>query len=78
MLYTTDVLTLHEVIGDYLLLSLNNDNCWESDELKQTFMVKSRDGLTISAYSERQQRCISEESLRLAHGNHLFSELGMI
>lgn len=79
VLYTTDVLTLHEVIGEYLLLSTNNDgDFWGNDELKQTFMVKSRDNLTISAYSERQQRCISEESVRLAHGNHLFSELGMI
>lgn len=76
--YTTKVLILHEIIGDYLLLSVDKDFDWERDELRQTFMVKTQQGLSISAYCEKTQTCLTEGSLRIGHNGHLFSELGIL
>ncbi|MEJ6979018.1 hypothetical protein WG906_01060 [Pedobacter sp. P351] len=78
ILYTTEVLHLHEIIGDYLLLSLDKDFDWGKDELRQTFMLKTQACLSISAYCEKKQECLTEGSLKLVHSRHLFSELGII
>jgi hypothetical protein len=78
ILYLTEVLNLHEIIGEYLLLSAENDFDWERDELRQTFMLKTQPCLSISAYCERKQECLTEGSLKVVHSRHLFSELGII
>jgi hypothetical protein len=49
LIFTTEVLLLHEVIGEYLLLSLASQAPTEG-ELNHTFVIRLQPGLSVSAY----------------------------
>lgn len=50
--FTTDDLTLHAVIGDYLLLSKGAQALQNPADIVETFMVKVQLGLNITSYQE--------------------------
>jgi hypothetical protein len=52
--YITDTLTLIDVIGEYLLLTVGDQFKNDSNEPVETLLLKMRDGLSISSYSEQR------------------------
>jgi hypothetical protein len=52
--YITGALALVEIIGEYMLLAVIDQFKNEPDELKETFLLKMQDGLSITSYFEQR------------------------
>ena len=50
--YFTDTLTLHTIIGEYMLLSLGDNTITSSADITETFMIQMRPMLSIIGYGQ--------------------------